>query len=194
MNTKSNNKSSFSDALKTYSVDRQRHELLHRTYVFSQIDPIQAGTEKLGIWGKVRGSRGILGRGTLARLLVNNLPNRSKPWQRRILAEQKEKAKQVKEKWKQTRESLACSILFYLFLVPRLCRRFVLLRLVECRILSFQFPLNFWFWSLWSRNHQKQLFSLKSFVLPTVSDRQNIHFWLKPPTDRAKRNTENIYL
>lgn len=44
------------------------------TYVFSHSGPIQAGAEKLGICGSVRGRPGTLGRGTLARLLVNDLP------------------------------------------------------------------------------------------------------------------------
>lgn len=47
------------------------------TYVFSHSGPIQAGAEKLGICGSVRGRLGTLGRGTLARLLVNDLPGRS---------------------------------------------------------------------------------------------------------------------
>lgn len=44
------------------------------TYVFSHSGPIQAGAEKLGICGSVRGRLGTLGRGTLARLFVNDLP------------------------------------------------------------------------------------------------------------------------
>ena len=45
------------------------------TYVFSQSGPIQAGAEKLGICGKVRGSVGTLGSGTFAKLFVNDLPH-----------------------------------------------------------------------------------------------------------------------
>lgn len=44
-----------------------------RTYVFSHNGPIQAGAEKLGICGSVSGRLGTLGRGTLARLFVNDL-------------------------------------------------------------------------------------------------------------------------
>lgn len=46
------------------------------TYVLSQSGPIQAGAEKLGICGSVRGRLGTLRSGTLARLLVNDLPVR----------------------------------------------------------------------------------------------------------------------
>ena len=41
--------------------------------MLSHSGPIQAGAEKLGICGSVRGRLGTLGRGTLARLLVNDL-------------------------------------------------------------------------------------------------------------------------
>lgn len=47
------------------------------TYVLSHRGPIQAGAEKLGICGSVRGMLGTLGRGTLARLLVKDLKGRS---------------------------------------------------------------------------------------------------------------------
>lgn len=70
------------------------------TYVFSYSGPIQAGAEKLGICGSVRGRLGTLGRGTLARLLVNDLPGRS---QRRWMAE-KENVKSIKEKEKKQRQ------------------------------------------------------------------------------------------
>lgn len=46
--------------------------LLHYTYVLSHSGPIQAGAEKLGICGRVRGRLGTLGR-----LLVNDLPSQS---------------------------------------------------------------------------------------------------------------------
>lgn len=46
------------------------------TYVLSQSGPIQAGAEKLGICGSDRGRLGTLRSGTLARLLVNDLPVR----------------------------------------------------------------------------------------------------------------------
>lgn len=42
--------------------------------MFSHSGPIHAGAEKLGICGSVSGRLGTLGRGTLARLLVNDLP------------------------------------------------------------------------------------------------------------------------
>lgn len=47
---------------------------IRHTYVLSHRGPIQAGAEKLGICGSVRGRLGTLGRGTLARLLVKDLP------------------------------------------------------------------------------------------------------------------------
>lgn len=47
------------------------------TYVFSHSGPIQAGAEKVGICGSVSGRLGTLGRGTLARLLVSDLPGQS---------------------------------------------------------------------------------------------------------------------
>lgn len=51
--------------------------MMHHTYVFSHRGPIQAGAEKLGICGNVKGRLGTFGRGTLARLLVRDLPGPS---------------------------------------------------------------------------------------------------------------------
>ena len=47
------------------------------THVLSHSGPIQAGAEKLGIGGRLRGRLGTLGRGTLGRLLVIVLSGRS---------------------------------------------------------------------------------------------------------------------
>lgn len=44
-----------------------------RTYLLSHSGPIQAGAEKLGMFGRVKGRLGTLGRGTLARLFVKDL-------------------------------------------------------------------------------------------------------------------------
>ena len=65
------------------SVDGRHEEMAppprpRHTYVLSHSGAIQAGAEKLGIGGSVRGRLGTLGRGTLARLLVNDLPSQSR--------------------------------------------------------------------------------------------------------------------
>lgn len=69
---------------------------LDHTHVLSHSGPIQEGVEKLGIWGRLRGRLGTLGKGTLGKLLVIVLPEF---WRKK-----RKEGNRRRQEWKETKK------------------------------------------------------------------------------------------